>query len=199
MMKRELPSVLRPLRNIWFPEHVSIRHLALSLIAMVLALVAAMAGYGLYLSGAVSAQLVQQEMEDARDEVLTQVRRLLEQTENQAATLARWDETTQQLIHPEYYAYWRDQRVYEAGLLQQSVARVALYDAAGNPIGNPDKTGAMPAKLPTYARSSWLIKESDAVFLNQRFPVYGNYYAGCGRPSAGATRPPSRHAHSRRI
>ena len=173
-MKPQSPSVLRPPRTIKFPEHVSIRHLALSLIAFVLLLVAAMAGYGLYLSSAVSAQLVQQEMEDARDEVLTHVKRLLQQTEDQAATLARWDETTQQLIHPEYYAYWRDQRVFEAGLLPQSVARIALYDAAGNPIGNPDKNGTMPAKLPMHASSSWLFKESDEVFLHQRFPVYGD-------------------------
>jgi len=173
-MKQGSISVFRLPRLLRLPEHVSIRHLALGLITLVLVLVAAMAGYGLYLSSAVSEQLEHQEMEDARDEVLTHVRRLLEQTEKQAGVIARWDETKQQLFHPEYYGYWRNQRVYEAGLLQKSVARIALYNAGGNLIGKTEKTGEMPAKLPMYARSSWLIKESDEVFLYQRFPVYGD-------------------------
>jgi len=173
-MKQGSFSVFRLPRLLRLPEHVSIRHLALGLITLVLVLVAAMAGYGLYLSSAVSEQLEHQEMEDARDEVLTHVRRLLEQTEKQAGVIARWDETKQQLFHPEYYGYWRNQRVYEAGLLQKSVARIALYNAGGNLIGKTEKTGEMPAKLPMYARSSWLIKESDEVFLYQRFPVYGD-------------------------
>jgi diguanylate cyclase (GGDEF)-like protein len=173
-MKCESSPVLRLPRILGLPEHVSIRHLALGMISFVLALVAAMAGYGLYLSSTVSEQLVYQEMEDARDEALTHVKRLLEETEKQAGTLARWDETKQQLFHPEYYGYWRDQRVYEAGLLQDSVAKIALYDANGKLIGNPNKTGAMPVKLPMSARSSWLSKESDEVYLYQRFPVHGD-------------------------
>jgi diguanylate cyclase (GGDEF)-like protein len=173
-MKCESSPFLRLPRILGLPEHISISHLALGMISFVLALVAAMAGYGLYLSSTVSEQLVHQEMEDARDEALTHVKRLLEQTEKQAAALARWDETKQQLFHPEYYGYWRDQRVYEAGQLQKPVAKIALYDAGGNLIGNPDKTGAMPVKLPMSARSSWLSKQSDEAYLYQRFPVHGD-------------------------
>lgn len=173
-MKQDSFSFFRLPRRLRLPEHVSIRHLALGLITFVLVLVAAMAGYALYLSSAVSEQLEHQEMEDARDEALTHVNRLLERTETQAGTLARWDETKQQLFHPEYYGYWRDQRVYEAGLLQQSVTKISLYDASGNAIGNPDRSSAMPVTLPMQARSSWLSKVSDEVFLYQRFPVYGD-------------------------
>jgi len=156
------------------PETLSIRHLALTFITAMLVLVAALGGYALYLSAAVTQSLAQSEMRDARDEVLTHIKRLLEQTESQAAAIARWDETQQQLVMPEYYGYWRDQRVYEAGMLPQTVARIALYTPSGSLINPLSQSSPMPPSLPLSARSSWLVNESGSIALYQRVAVHGD-------------------------
>jgi len=156
------------------PETLSIRHLALTFITAMLVLVAALGGYALYLSAAVTQSLAQSEMRDARDEVLTHIKRLLEQTESQAAAIARWDETQQQLVMPEYYGYWRDQRVYEAGMLPQTVARIALYTPSGSLINPLSQSSPMPTSLPLSARSSWLVNESGSIALYQRVAVHGD-------------------------
>ena len=171
MKQDERPRLLSAMK---FPEHISIKHLALGLISTILILVAAMAGYALHLSTSASRQLDAHAMQDARDEVLTHVKRLLEHTEDQGAALGRWDETSQQLIRPEYYSYWRDSRIYEAGMLRQGVARVALYDSRGKQLAPHVDGGMMPAVLPGSPRSSWLTNEDGAVYLYQRFPVFGD-------------------------
>jgi len=161
----------RASRSLRLPERIAIRHLALGFIAIMLALVAAMGGYALHLSGSVSARLAEQDRQAAHDEVLAHVRRLLEQTEQQADALGRWDETAQQLTVPEYYGYWRDYRVYEAGMLPPSVASVALYAHDGRQLGPLPKGSPMPASLPISARSNGLVKESGNVLLYHRFAV----------------------------
>ncbi len=161
-------------RGLKLPERVSIRHLALGLTATVLFLVAAMGSYALYLSHSASQQLQAHATQDARDEVLTHVKRLLEQAESQGAALGRWDETSQQLIRPEYYSYWRDNRIFEAGMLQPGLARVALYDSRGNQLSPALANGTMPTVLPKSPRSSWFANEAGTVYLYQRFPVFGD-------------------------
>ena len=98
----------------------------------------------------------------------------MRQTEDQADNLTRWDETRQQLMLPEYYTYWRDQRVYESGMLNNHFARTALYDQSGKLLAPSPANNGFPARLPPFQTSSWLVNEAGAIALYYAFPVYSN-------------------------
>ncbi len=63
-----------------------------------------------------------------------------------AATLARWDEVYQQIKRPEYYGYWRDQRLQEIGRFPAYVQGVELYSSNGTILASDPGT-LMPQKL----------------------------------------------------
>jgi len=113
-----------------WPVSIPIKQAALILISGVLVLVSLIGGFALHEMRNVSRNLMQSNQTAARTEMVAAVERLSNQIKNQAGTLAHWDETRQQLVEPEYYTYWRDQRVYEGGMLSR-FARVALYDQTG--------------------------------------------------------------------
>lgn len=83
----------------------------------------------------------QQELSDALKSVFERMRLT-------STTVAQWDETKQQLIFPEYYTLWRDNRVRDAGLVPASVDAVALYDKSGNILLGANSTDPMPVRLP---------------------------------------------------
>ena len=79
---------------------------------------------------------------------------------------------------PEYYTYWRDQRVYESGMLNSRFARAALYTRDGTLLApRPAKTrlpSKLPAGLPLQRTISWLSNEAGTIALYHAFPVYGD-------------------------
>jgi Tfp pilus assembly protein PilV len=97
-----------------WPDSIHIRHIALAFITGLMVLVSLIGGFAAYQTRAVTQSLELQNQNAARSELTAAVQRLLSQTEERAADMAYWDETRQQLVLPEYYPYWRDQRVYEA-------------------------------------------------------------------------------------
>jgi len=96
-----------------WPDAISIKQIALAFITGLLVVVSLIGGFAAYQTRAVTRSLEQHNQNAAKSELTATVQRLLDQTEEQAAKLANWDETRQQLVLPEYYTYWRDQRVYE--------------------------------------------------------------------------------------
>ncbi len=161
-----------------WPDSIPIRHIALAFITGLMVLVSLIGGFAAYQTRAVTQSLERQNQNAARSELSAAVQRLLSQTEEQAAGLADWDETRQQLVLPEYYPYWRDQRVYESGMLPSRVVRVALYTRAGTPLEpNPEKK-PMPASLPEgispHQPFIWLSNEAATIALYHAFPVYGD-------------------------
>jgi len=160
-----------------WPVSIPIKQAALILISGVLVLVSLIGGFALHEMRNVSRNLMQSNQTAARTEMVAAVERLSNQIKNQAGTLAHWDETRQQLVAPEYYTYWRDQRVYEGGMLSR-FARVALYDQTGTMLGSSTAKDGLPAKLPAHVPphlpSSWLSKEAGIIILYYGFPIYSD-------------------------
>lgn len=156
---------------------IPIKQAALIFISGVLVLVSLIGGLALHEMRNVSRNLMQSNQATARTELAAAVKRLSNQIKYQAGTLAHWDETRQQLVVPEYYTYWRDQRVYEGGMLSR-FARVALYNESGTMLGTSTARGGLPAKLPPHvpphAPSSWLSNEAGSITLYYAFPVYSD-------------------------
>lgn len=159
---------------IW-PASVSIKQVALALVSGLLLVVSLIGGFAAYQTGVVARNLEQQNRNAAQSELTAAVQRLLGQTEALAAGLARWDETRQQLVLPEYYTYWRDQRVYESGMLSSQM-RTALYTPSGTLLAPGPAKNGLPARLPAeanrYQPSSWLANEAGTITLYHAFPVY---------------------------
>ncbi|MHB1214596.1 MAG: EAL domain-containing protein [Thiobacillus sp.] len=154
---------------------ISIKQIALAFITGLLVLVSLIGGFAAYQTRAVTHNLKLHNQNAAQSELEAAVQRLLSQTDEQATNLARWDETKQQLVLPEYYTYWRDQRVYESGMLDSRFVRAALYGPSGTPLApNPGDAPSLPAKLPSHQTPSWLVNEAGTVVLYSAFPVYSD-------------------------
>jgi len=161
-----------------WPESFSIKQIAFAFISVLLVLLCLIGGFAAYQTYAVTRSLEQHSQGAARSELAAAVKRLLGQTEEQAVNLARWDETRQQLVMPEYYTYWRDQRVYESGMLNSRLARTALYNPSGVLLAPSPEKHRLPAKLPAsvlpHQPSSWLAIEAGTIALYYAFPVYSD-------------------------
>ncbi|PKO73856.1 MAG: GGDEF-domain containing protein, partial [Betaproteobacteria bacterium HGW-Betaproteobacteria-17] len=161
-----------------WPDAVSIKHVALAYIAGLLLLVSLVGGFAVYQTRAVTHSLEQHNQNAAQSELTAAVQRLLSRTEEQSVKLALWDETRQQLVLPEYYAYWRDQRLYESGILNSRHVRAALYGPSGMLLEPSPEAASMPARLPAgtppHQNASWLIDEAGTVALYYAFPVYSD-------------------------
>jgi hypothetical protein len=158
--------------------HISIKHIGLAFVTGLLVLVSLIGGFSAYQTRALTHNLAQHNQNAARSELAAAVQRLLSQTEDLAIQLAEWDETRQQLVVPEYYPYWRDQRVYESGILSSRLLRVALYTEAGTLIEpSPNyrqMPSSLPAGMPAYQTFTWISKETGTIALYHAFPVFGD-------------------------
>ena len=157
---------------------VSIKRIALGFITSLLIMMILIAGFAAYQTHNVTQGLTQANRDAAQSELAAAVERLLRRAEDQAEKLSHWDETRQQLVLPEYYPYWRDQRVYESGMLPSRYTRAALYTASGALLAHsPEKRlfpDRLPAKFSAHESSSWLINEAGTIALYHAFPVYSD-------------------------
>jgi diguanylate cyclase (GGDEF)-like protein len=160
------------------PGSVSIRQIALVLVIGLLCVAGLIGAFAAYQTRSVSEDLARSNREAAQSELAAATERLFRRVASQADKLAHWDETRQQLVAPEYYAYWRDQRVYASGMLSRLYARVGLYYPSGKPLAPNPATHKMPAHLPAdigmNQLRNWLGKEAGAIVFYQAFPVFGD-------------------------
>jgi len=155
----------------------SIKQLAFAFLGVVIAMMGLIAAFAAYQTHAVTRSLDQSSLDAARAELAAQFESLHGHLEEQVANLARWDETRQQFLIPEHYAYWRGQRVHESGMLTSWFATVALYTQAGLPLGadaEPGFPATLPAPAVPHRPSAWLAHEGEAFVLYHGFPVYGD-------------------------
>ena len=157
---------------------VSIRQIAVGFITSIMVMMVVIAALAVYQTRHVTRDLDQSNRAAARSEVAAAVERLLRRTENEAEQLAQWDETRQQLVHPEYYPYWRDQRVYESGILPSRHVKTALYGAGGHLLAPSSSGPAFPPRLPAglarHDMTSWLSNEDGVIMLYLAYPVYSH-------------------------
>lgn len=157
---------------------LSIKQIALTLVAGLLVAISLVTAVSAWQARNVTQSLASNNRDAARSELSAAADRLFRRIASQAETLRRWDETRQQLVLPEYYSYWRDQRVYEAGILSGRHARVSLYDAGRHILAsNPARPG-FPDTLPQPAlrmqAAAWLTSENGTIVVYQAFPVYSD-------------------------
>ncbi|HMM47621.1 MAG TPA: EAL domain-containing protein [Thiobacillaceae bacterium] len=157
------------------PGSLSIKQIALAFVIALLVLLSAIAGFAVYQTRAVTQDLSAHSRNAARAELDAAIQRLLVQGKEQATSLASWGETRQQFVMSEYHTYWRDQRVYESGMLSSKLSRVALYDASGARLAPKSAAHGLPARLPDAALrdAGWLANEAGQILLYQAFAVQG--------------------------
>lgn len=158
------------------PASISIKQIALAFVTGLLVLMSLIAGFATYQTRAVTRSLEQHSQDAAHSEIAAAIQQLLSQTQDQAVNLARWDETRQQLVMPEYYSYWRDQRVYESGMLSSPLARAALYSHSGEVLAGGEPKKDLPSRLPAGPPQTraWLTLEAGGIALYQTFTVYSD-------------------------
>jgi diguanylate cyclase (GGDEF)-like protein len=160
-----------------WPSNISIQHVALAFVTALLVLVSLIGGFSAYQTRAVTHSLEEHNQTAARSELAATVERLLNHTKDEAVALAQWDETRQQLFLPEYYPYWRDQRVYESGMLNRSLAHAGLYRLSGELLAPSPGNSPMPARLQSglsvLEPTCWLTSDAGTIALYCSAPVYG--------------------------
>lgn len=156
------------------PRAFSVKQVALVFVISLLIPLSLIAGFAVYQTRVVTRDLAQHSRDAARAELDAAIQRLLGQRKDQAAALAGWDETRQQLVMPEYYSYWRDQRVYESGMLTSHLSHVALYDVSGALLAPAPAGQGLPSRLPPAARddSGWLTNEAGKITLYHPLTVH---------------------------
>lgn len=153
----------------------SIGQLALLYLSLFTLMMLAMGVYFWHEIGQTNFQLQEQAARTARVELAEAMEAVGRQAHTLGENLATWDETKQQLVFPEYYALWRDNRVRDAGLLPPSVIAVALYDKAGNILIDPaGKTTPMPRHLPFPPPATLLKNEAGQGYLYEFLPVHAD-------------------------
>jgi diguanylate cyclase (GGDEF)-like protein len=170
---------------------LSINQIALALVTGLLVAASLVGAFAAWQARSVAQSLARNNLDAAHSELSAATERLFRRAANQADTLEHWDETRQQLVLPEYYAYWRDQRVYEAGILNRRHARAALYDKQRRILSNNASNDTerrilaarsarpgFPDTLPQAALqtrgASWLTNEGGTMVVYQAFPVYSD-------------------------
>ena len=157
---------------------LSIKQIALTLVTGLLVMVSLIGGFAAWQTRSVTQNLERNNREAARAEFAAGLERLYRRTAAQAEGLAHWDETRQQLTMSEYYPYWRDQRVYESGMLRGGSARVALYNALGHLLASspaqPRFPEPLPATITPYNLAPWLANEEGRLFYYQPFVVFSD-------------------------
>ena len=118
-------------------------------------------------------QLKQHETQAAQQELSEAVRAVYERMRTIANGLARWDETRQQLVFPEYYDIWRKDRVRDAGMIPSRVKAVALYDKKGTRLPSATNPDPMPDRSPR-ASSTLYKREGGRDYLYYFVPVHAD-------------------------
>jgi diguanylate cyclase (GGDEF)-like protein len=117
-------------------KRVALRHLALLFMATLVGLTAVIGGFAYLKSRELAALVAQYSATGARRELDAHIVRLADALHKRGEALARWDETRLQFVSPEYYAFWRTQRVRDSGLLPAGAA-VELFKPGGEALASP--------------------------------------------------------------
>jgi diguanylate cyclase (GGDEF)-like protein len=155
---------------------LSIKQLALVFVAGLILIMSLLGVFALYQSHTAADSLARHRQQAAAAELQVRLDKLLDKIDSQAAQLANWDETRQQLVLPAYYAYWHGTRVHEAGILPKGQARVALYTPDGSLLAPHSGARSLPAQLNAAIRraapATWLAQVSGTPTLHRSFPIY---------------------------
>jgi diguanylate cyclase (GGDEF)-like protein len=107
----------------------------------------------------------------ATAEVQRAIEKVLQSTDELAADLAGWGEIHQQLLNPQYYNYWREQRLVSARNYPDYVRGIELYDAEGSALAEIIGSG-LPRQRGNADR--YVERMGNKLFLVSFAPVQSN-------------------------
>ncbi len=155
---------------------LSIGRIALYFLVLASLLVLGLATYFWEEIGRTTQALHTHENQAARQEMAESLQAVVERMRGVGEDLAQWDETKQQLIFPEYYTLWRDNRVRNVGLLPNSADTVALYDKSGKILLDANSPDPMPTRMTGTAPKAVLFRDQrhDHEHLYYFMPVHAD-------------------------
>ncbi|MEQ1662467.1 MAG: bifunctional diguanylate cyclase/phosphodiesterase [Thiobacillus sp.] len=155
-------------------QSITIKQLALAIVSAMLLSMALLGGYMLLQAREVTASFQQHQREAAHAELKSRLDQLLTDTDKQATQIANWEETHRQWSHTGQHERWRDQRVYEAGLLHRGTAALALYAPDGLILGA--LSGGWPLRLTTPSGTpsgaAWITQDDEVPTLYRAFAIH---------------------------
>lgn len=124
------------------------------------------------------------QLQTARDDI-QEVQQTAAQTELQDAIqhvqhlvtsrtklLANWDELYQQLNNSTYFAYWREHRLMNSGLLSFKALAIQVYDAQGKALmWSPDSDS--PESVTSIDHAPYVVRHQEKIHLHVVSPVLG--------------------------
>jgi hypothetical protein len=152
---------------------IRVTHLSLAFVGLMILAIVALGGLMMAQLRQLTANIEARERDSAAMEVQEGINSLEKNLKDMALALARWDETKQQLVFPDYYSLWRDLRVRDAGMVSSSVLGVALYDKKGHILGEP-RGEAMPEALVPPISALTFSRAGDDTRLYISFPIYAD-------------------------
>jgi|GEM_PF-6340143 len=133
----------------------SITHYALLLAAIALVTLASFGLYTWYKVDQLRGEIQESGREAARQELAGTLEHVLTQAAEQASRFARWEEVRQQLGTPHYYAYWKNHRMHQAGILTDRILDAGIYDHQGMTLPGSDSDhlpGNSSSRHPLHGR-----------------------------------------------
>ncbi|MFK5984719.1 MAG: EAL domain-containing protein [Pseudomonadota bacterium] len=79
-------------------------------------------------------------------ELITAINTVVDKSRYITDKFAAWDEVYQQIENPEYYPYWKTNRLYSSNILPEYYSDVSVYDKTGKSLGL-FSTSMLPAQL----------------------------------------------------
>jgi diguanylate cyclase (GGDEF)-like protein len=126
---------------------LKISHLSAGFVALVAIMAVTLASYMSHELEGIVGTIQAREQLAAQQEIDEALQAMDSEVQRTAKNLADWDETRQQLVFSEFYAYWRDNRVRDAGMVPDTVDVVALYDQSGRLLGGNLPNDPMPTQI----------------------------------------------------
>jgi len=108
---------------------------------------------------------------EVRTELREAVRSLVEQAQQDAQTLAEWDEARQQFSQTGYYSYWRTYRALNDGPLPSRITALDLYDKNGRNLNSTQTAATMPTSLQLDRLGVRLVRENKRAYLYCFLPI----------------------------
>ena len=91
---------------------------------------------------------------------------------NHALDFSNWEEVSQQIHNPLYYAYWHEFRSLQAGILPKYIIDTSIYDKSGNALSILKKS-TLPKTINTKDLASLIETRNNKLELIVYHEVYG--------------------------
>jgi diguanylate cyclase (GGDEF)-like protein len=118
----------------------------------------------------IEAQALRQNQASAEKEFTAVLSKIEKRAAGVAKNLATWDETILNFTDSTYYQYWKENRLQNAGISDNSIAAVELYRADGNALATPNAIA--DSLIPDALERAVLIMKHGAPHLVYFAPVY---------------------------